>query len=966
MQKKQKYLIGGALAALAVYGAAGFWGVPEGIRWALTKYADPLLGRTLTAEKIYFNPFSLRLNVQGFKVVNPADSSEFIRLKELDTALSWSSLWRLSPIVSHLTVDGFEADIVRTGFTEFNFSDIMDNVGKQTQPKEGETPAEKSADDKPLRFAVSNAVIRNSSVTLDDKFRGRTDRITDLDFAMPLISNFVKEVENPITPKLSFNFNGKPIEVDAKSIPFTLSKRTGVDFAVTGLPIENLASFNPVPLNIKVEDGTLDARVNLAFREADPEYSSVRRLRLAGVITLNDVAINDTLAAPYTVTAFKKLEIDIESFAFFINTVKLHKITLTEPTVNVIRSGEKLNLSELAANLIKKDPAAPAAAPEAAPAETTETPAEEAAPWSWSLDEFEIQRADIRFHDNNANFAQNIGNFNFFMSNLSGEKNTEADFSGNFTVLEGTSAFKGRIGLDPLKLTFASEEKDLNLSLLQPYVRQYSRASLTSGRFAHTGKVDLAMTGDTPVVNYSGEAAVTDLKAADASGREFASLNALRTQGVEVHLDKALNLTVASVTAEAPRIRVTKNADGKVNVASLSKSTAKTTKKASAKKDKQSTPVAVTLGKASVTKGSLFYYDGSLSPAATTHVNNITASLKNFSTLKNKPAAIAASCTVNDTKTNISGHVNPYNSNIKLNVEGGLKALSLHSFSPYSAAFTGYPIKQGLLTYQGNYNIRNDKLKSENSIEISKLEFGNVNPDAEKVIPMPLAVSLLQNTSGIIDLNIPVSGSLNDPEFTVSGVIVKVIVNLVTKAVTAPFALIGSVFGGVDMDLSNIPFDSGYAVLNEENTKAVDIIAKAMQERPGFKIRLTGIANLEGDETGLRERMLMRQIRNELHVAPGKPISDKQMESAVARLFRMADDTGKPDGNDVAVKREFLLKQVRITPEDLQTLASARANLLRNYLMNEKKIAPERLFLAAPDENQMQTLKAGVRLDIEP
>lgn len=965
MQKKQNYLIGGALAALTLYGASGFWGVPEGIRWALTKYADPLLGRTLTAEEIHFNPFTLRLNVKGFKIVNPDDSHEFIRLKELDTALSWSSLWRLSPIISHLTLDGFDADIIRTGLTEFNFSDIIENVGKGLEPKEGEAPSEKSENSKPLRFAVSNAVIRNSSVTFDDKFRSRTDRITDLDFAMPLISNFVKEVENPITPKLSFNFNGKPIEVDAKSIPFTLSKRTGVDFTLTGLPIENLASFNPVPLNIKVEDGTLDARLNLAFREADPEYSRVRRLRLAGVITLNDVVINDTLSEPYAVTSFKKLEIDIDSFAFFINTVKLHKITLTEPVVNVIRKGEKLNLSELAANLIKKD-ASPVAEPAPLPAETSEVTAEEATPWSWSLDEFEIRQGDVRFNDMGANFAQNIGNLNFFMSNLSGEENTEADFSGNFAVLEGTSSFKGRIGLDPLKFSLATEEKDLNLALLQPYVRQYSHASLTSGRFEHTGQVEFAISNDTPIVHYNGAASVTNLKAADPAGREFASLNALRSEGIDVRFDKALNLAVTSVTADTPRIRIIKDANGTVNIASLSKDAGTTKKKSAAQKSKQNGTVAVTLGKASVTKGSVLYQDNSMSAAATTRINGITASLKNFSTLKNKPATIAASCTVNDTKTVVSGQVNPFNSNIKLNVEGGLKALSLHSFSPYSAAFTGYPIKQGLLSYQGNYDIRNDKLKSENTLEISKLEFGNVSPDAEKVIPMPLAVSLLQNTSGIIDLKIPVSGSLNDPEFTVSGVIVKVIVNLVTKAVTAPFALIGSVFGGVDVDLSSIPFDSGYASLNDENTKALDIIAKAMQERPGFKIRMTGIANLEGDETGLRERILMRNIRSELHIAPGKPISGKQMESAINRLFRMADDTGKPDGNDAAVKREFLLKQVRITPEDLQRLASARANLLRNYLMNEKKIAPERLFLAAPDENQMQTLKAGVRLDIEP
>ena len=146
---------------------------------------------------------------------------------------------------------------------------------------------------------------------------------------------------------------------------------------------------------------------------------------------------------------------------------------------------------------------------------------------------------------------------------------------------------------------------------------------------------------------------------------------------------------------------------------------------------------------------------------------------------------------LNGTPMNISGTINPFESKLKLAMKGEVTSLSLPAFSPFSAKFTGHPIEKGLLTYKGTFGINQDKLTSENALVINKLEFGSQVPDAKDALPVGLAVSLLQDRQGQIDLNIPVSGSLDDPEFSVGGIIVKVIVNLISKAVTAPFALIG-------------------------------------------------------------------------------------------------------------------------------------------------------------------------------
>ena len=133
-----------------------------------------------------------------------------------------------------------------------------------------------------------------------------------------------------------------------------------------------------------------------------------------------------------------------------------------------------------------------------------------------------------------------------------------------------------------------------------------------------------------------------------------------------------------------------------------------------------------------------------------THLGNATIDVKGL---------------LNGTPMNISGTINPFESKLKLAMKGEVTSLSLPAFSPFSAKFTGHPIEKVLLTYKGTFDINQDKLTSENALVINKLEFGSQVPDAKDALPVGLAVSLLQDRQGQIDLNIPVSGSLDDPEF---------------------------------------------------------------------------------------------------------------------------------------------------------------------------------------------------------
>ena len=211
-----------------------------------------------------------------------------------------------------------------------------------------------------------------------------------------------------------------------------------------------------------------------------------------------------------------------------------------------------------------------------------------------------------------------------------------------------------------------------------------------------------------------------------------------------------------------------------------------------------------------------------------------------------------------------------------------------------------------------------------------------------------MAVSLLQDRQGQIDLNIPVSGSLDDPEFSVGGIIVKVIVNLISKAVTAPFALIGSMFGGEDMDLNNLQFASGSARLDEKTIKALNIVAKAMQDRPGIKIQIIGMASEKEDGEGLKEQLLMRDMRYAIYRDTTSATNAKVLTAA---QIDKAINQSKEDQ--------------RAATADLKQLADRRAAAVRNYLIQKEKVAADRLFISTSETQRGDQVVPGVALGLQ-
>ena len=289
----------------------------------------------------------------------------------------------------------------------------------------------------------------------------------------------------------------------------------------------------------------------------------------------------------------------------------------------------------------------------------------------------------------------------------------------------------------------------------------------------------------------------------------------------------------------------------------------------------------VELSKITLKGGKVDYTDNFIKPNYTANMTDMEGSVGAFGTKSTTPAPVSLDGKINGSSPlNIDGSINPLAPTAFVDIKAKADAVELTGVSPYTVKYTGYPIVKGTLTVDVHYLLDTGKLTAENHIFIDQLTFGDHvdSPDATN-LPIRLAVSLLKNSKGQIDVRIPISGSLSDPQFSIGAIVLGAFMNLIVKAATAPFSLIASAFGsvtggGAPQDLAYIEFKPGYSTLTPESQQKLDTVAKALADRTALKL------NIEG-----RVDPQVRQGRLQGSVArPQYPGGEAQEPRATARM----------------------------------------------------------------------------------
>jgi hypothetical protein len=316
--------------------------------------------------------------------------------------------------------------------------------------------------------------------------------------------------------------------------------------------------------------------------------------------------------------------------------------------------------------------------------------------------------------------------------------------------------------------------------------------------------------------------------------------------------------------------------------------------------------------------------------------------------------------------------------------------IELSIFNPYSGKFAGYNITEGKLTTELHYKVEGRKLDAQHHITVDQLEFGDKTASKDAVsLPIKLAVALLKDRHGVINLDIPVSGTLDDPTFRLGPIIWKVFVNILEKAVTAPFALLGALFGG-GPDLQFVDFQPGAADLDSAAADKIRAMVKALNERPQLKIEVPIAWVSELDRPTLVEARFLTQVREAQsgkggrNKSPGAAPDFGQLD-APAKVELLTQVYAKDVGGEpkfpqevsnlktkpelAAAKADFLTKalheHIAVTDGDLTALGQQRAVAVQQALLTDTQLDPARVFLVVNDKAKNQDGKVRLELSLK-
>lgn len=610
----------------------------------------------------------------------------------------------------------------------------------------------------------------------------------------------------------------------------------------------------------------------------------------------------------------------------------------------------------------------------ASAAQVVAPPIEVDAPWRLKLGEALLSGGSLHFVDNAGStpVALDVAEIGLRVKDWSNEPGAQAQTELTARVNKaGRVAIGGRLGTAPLKGALRLDLRAVDLLPVQPYVEDVYRILVTRGNLSARGNLvfDLA-NADKPDLRYAGALAVDDFNALDRlNDSDFMRWKHFSFDAIKLQT-QPLSFAAHEIRLENFYSRLILDAQGRLNLRELAAGDAAgapppvaVSAPATVKPAKASPQVNI--DKIVLLNAHVNYLDRFVKPNYEANLLALNGSLSALSSDQSSVAALDLAASLDGAApVSIVGELNPFRQDGFLDIRAQVRDVDLTGVSTYTSKFVGYGIEKGKLSMALQYKIRDRKLSAENRLTLDQLSFGKQveSPQATK-LPVLFAVSLLKDRNGVIDVNLPISGSLDDPQFSVGGVILKVIANLIGKAASAPFALIGSLFGGAGEELAWLDFAPGSALIASAGEEKLRMLTKALQDRPALQLEIVGRADAGADVSGLKRQRLdgkLRTLKAEQMVRRGEAVGQVDALRVDAAeypaLLKALYETEKVEArprNAVGLLKslpvdemeKILLSSFGVSASDLQGLASLRAQAVRARLLDQGGVAPERVFL---------------------
>ncbi|MCQ3033070.1 DUF748 domain-containing protein [Pseudomonas syringae] len=614
------------------------------------------------------------------------------------------------------------------------------------------------------------------------------------------------------------------------------------------------------------------------------------------------------------------------------------------------------------------DKAAPAPATADAQPPTAK-PAAPSKPWQVLLKDVQLRDYQVHLADRSQKepVALDVGPLNLDMQNFDSLNKSPFTLKLDTGVgKQGKLTAAGDVNLNPVSAKLQVTTRDIDLRVAQAYISPFIQLELRSGMLGSDLAVNLKST-EPLAFNINGKAQVEQLHTLDTQKkRDFLKWQKLTLEGLNYEHGDSLN--IAKVNLEQPYARFMINNDRTTNIDDLlipqpadKKPVAKTS--ASARKEK---PLGIRIGEVNINDGSANFADFSLTPNFATAVQQLNGRIGTLDNRQSNPATVNVNGKVDRyAPVTIKGSLNPFDPMSALDIATSFKRVELTTLTPYSGKFAGYRIRKGRLNLDLHYKITKGQLKAENKVVVEQLELGEKvdSPDAVD-LPLKLAVALLKDMDGKISIELPVSGDLNNPQFSVMPIVWQTLRNLVVRAAASPFKFIGGlVSGGGSEDLSSIRFAPGATELSAETQKALDTLATALKERPTLRLEIEGTSAASSDGPFLAQQRLEREYQYTYYKilqrrgdkVPARAamvdVPDNEKAPMLEGIYRARlkkqppaqwADLGKEERSNKM--RAEIIQFWSGNEVLLRELGQNRASSIKDYLVDKGKLEDERVY----------------------
>ena len=953
MAKALKRLIVILVSGLALYSWLGFLLIPSIALHMINQQLAIYANSPAHLQRLEFNPFTLELKAWDFQI-GETDNQQ-LSLQHLYGKLAHDSLWTKTLHLHEVQLVQPKTQVVLNKKGELNLTQLFNLPETAEHPEQSETTA--------LAVLIDQLQLQQGSARFNDQRQQDPVDVTFADLNITL-NNFDTRPERSSDLQLTAQANdGTQLQWqgDLSINPLTSHGH----LQLTDAKLHSWWPYVREHFTAQLGDGrlSLDTRYELQLSPSLQFKASQLSAQIDGLkldqqqqplARLDRLSISDT-------------RFDLAKQTLQIGKVKSSKLEAwAEIDKNGLINWQKLLPSPSETQSAKKTIVANDNPP-------SKNENENKPGWRIMVKQADLnqQQFHLADHSKSEPVVLELADFNLQIKDFDSQPGSVFNAELDTRIGEqGTLSSSAQVVLQPLKVDMSVNSSNLNLRPAQSWISPYAHVELRSGLLNSELKLQISDL-DNLQLAVQGNAAITQLHISDTlRQRDLVKWQAVDINGIQYALQEQ-KLSIEALVLEQPYVRFIINEDLTTNISDL---LIEQPEKPADNQHTDSPEFAMHIGGIEIKDGSANFADFSLTPNFATVIQQLNGHIGTLDNQVNSVAKVDINGKVDRyAPVTIKGSLMPFDPLKQLDIATAFKHVELTTLTPYSGKFAGYRIQKGRLNLDLHYKITDGKLNASNQLLLEELQLGERvdSPDAVD-LPVRLAIALLKDRKGRIAIDLPVQGDLNNPEFKVAPLVWKTLRNLITRAVSAPFNFIAGLASNSAVELNEVIFLPGEHTINPEAAKGLDTLTQALKERPQLRLEVEGASRADLDGPLLAEMRLTAAYQNAWYsilqqrgtkIESNKEeliVPDKEKPALLEGIYRTQLKQQPPTEWTELKKdereqqmREAVLHSYAQSPKGLRRLAQARANSIKEYLIEQAQLDAERVYLIDVSEGKI-------------